>query len=236
MTCKCRLFLPQASITLIYHRTIRNDEGNQAHIAHLDFICWAVEQPGEGADAEPEIGFFINLPPGNRVTVNGRTFEYTLPEDFIEGGETPLFIMGPLNMYTTVELLSQPIFFFRRLVDLDFQNKGDKVRHRPSREEIALRDTNGNVSANNIKITWTQLVSPEPGLLLKTGKEEGHRQENRKTWTNANGQVIEDPYLYLSETIPSLERLNLNDVLPRVLASINNGQDRSMASVSMWGK
>jgi hypothetical protein len=64
----------------------------------------------------------IELPRDTRVTVNGTTYFNENAGKEEEDDTVPPFIIGPLNRYTTIELLSHPILFFRNSGDL-FLNK-----------------------------------------------------------------------------------------------------------------
>lgn len=65
---------------------------------------------------------------------------------------------------------------------------------------------------------------PEVSVLSEVGKAKDLRPEYADTWRDADGQTIEDPCQYFSETLPSSERLSPQSILPRVLASINDRQ------------
>jgi hypothetical protein len=110
-------------------------------------------------DEDPEHGYFVELPRDGRITVNGRTYINNVPSDD-ESVALP-FIMGPFIRYTIIELLSQPIFFFRTGDDLNFT---DTLRKRMdniiSDEEMGQRDPNGNVDVGAFNITWTPLQAP----------------------------------------------------------------------------
>jgi hypothetical protein len=55
---------------------------------------------------------------------------------------------------TIIELLSRPLFFFRTHDDLDFTVK---AKSKLIQEELARRDQDGNVDADDTTITWTLL-------------------------------------------------------------------------------
>ncbi|KAH7089257.1 hypothetical protein FB567DRAFT_440826, partial [Paraphoma chrysanthemicola] len=81
--------------------------------AHLNIIRRA-------APEEDSPGYFIELPALGSVTINGRTFSNILAEGTTPGTALPPLIFGPLLRFTTLELLSQPVFFFRSRRDMDF--------------------------------------------------------------------------------------------------------------------
>lgn len=111
-------------------------------------------------DAAEEAGYFIELPLNTRVTVNGTTYinETNEAEDE-EDTFSPLMI-GPLNRYTIIELLSQPIFFFRRSADLDFNDpQNNNLKNRPSQTEINRRHKLSNDAGHHVEINWTPLPS-----------------------------------------------------------------------------
>jgi hypothetical protein len=102
--------------------------------------------------AETEYMFFVELSIGGHVTVNGHTH---IDADAESGAETaailPVFI-GPLNRFTIIELLSQPIFFFPSSSDLKFTDvlKGGSAL--PSTDELRRRDGHGHIHGDNVEI------------------------------------------------------------------------------------
>jgi hypothetical protein len=171
---------------------------------------------GEAEPADIEHGYFIHLSECASITVNGRTYvnsEHVVAHD----GSVPLpFIIGPLNRYTIIELLSQPIFFFRESADLDFLDKlrgGSNIEI--SEDEMARRDPHGDVDVGNVTITWT----PQHALAQRHLPE----SEYDDTWT-ANGEPIEDIQSYLHEILYAPTRDRYQEILSSVLLSINDRQ------------
>jgi hypothetical protein len=110
--------------------------------------------------AEQEYGYFIELPTDCAVTVNGRTFTNApAPAGEVEQPALP-FVIGPLLRFTTIELLSQPVFFFRQRGDMDFTQPVSNSRpNRLPADEIDHRDGNDDVDPANVQITWTPVHS-----------------------------------------------------------------------------
>jgi hypothetical protein len=121
----------------------------------------AIEHDPNSLQAED--GFFVEVPNGGRVTVNGPT--YINPTTGDEDEASSPFIIGPLNTYATIELLSQPLFFFRTQADLDFTQRAKAADARLTPDELARRDQNNNADPGAVTITWRplepQLASPD---------------------------------------------------------------------------
>jgi hypothetical protein len=68
-----------------------------------------------------------------------------------------------MNRYTIIELLSQPIFFFRGHEDLDFtvQILLKTVVNSVTQDELDRRDTHGDVDAANVEVVWPSLMQEE---------------------------------------------------------------------------
>ena len=116
--------------------------------------------PAEDAGgAEAQHGYFIELPHDTRITVNGRTYINEAAVEGIGNAAATPFMIGPLNRYTIIELLSQPIFFFRRRTDLDYTAPilPKNVANSVSQDEMDRRDTHGEIDAANVDIVWTPL-------------------------------------------------------------------------------
>jgi hypothetical protein len=208
-------------------------------------ISPSVEEPTE------DIAYFIEVPAGGRVTVNGHTYIYDTEQNSNGTADEALpFFIGPLTRYTVIELLSQPVFFFRTRDDLDYTNSKGIVsgaKARPTADELSRRNANGNVSADAVEVTWTpipdvpdedpqsdpkspalgsdrssgDLASKGPG----DGEEPPEALEYSDNWTD-NGEPIEDSCDYLRRNLLNAKRQQYNELIPRVLASINNRQPR----------
>ncbi|KAF2790443.1 hypothetical protein K505DRAFT_390797 [Melanomma pulvis-pyrius CBS 109.77] len=64
-------------------------------------------------------GYFIHLPIGNEIIVNGQPFTN------LGAGDRPEdFWIGPLESFTVIQILGQPIFFWRNLWDLRYETVG----------------------------------------------------------------------------------------------------------------
>jgi hypothetical protein len=186
-------------------------------------------------DEGPEHGYFVELPRDGRVTVNGRTYINNVPSDH-ESVALP-FIIGPFIRYTIIELLSQPIFFFRTGNDLNFT---DTLRKRMdniiSDEEMGQRDPNGNVDVGAFNITWTPLHTPpaaqQPPVDEEPPVEEqpqfaAHTLPERvydDSWT-ANGEPIENARGYLQNMLYAPMRDHYREIFSSVLLSINDRQN-----------
>jgi hypothetical protein len=186
-------------------------------------------------DEGPEHGYFVELPRDGRITVNGRTYINNVPSDD-ESVALP-FIIGPLIRYTIIELLSQPIFFFRTGDDLNFT---DTLRKRMgniiSDEEMGQRDPNGNVDVAAFNITWTPLHTPpaaqQPPVDEEPPVEEqpqfaAHTLPERvydDSWT-ANGEAIKNARGYLQNMLYAPMRDHYREIFSSVLLSINDRQN-----------
>lgn len=114
-------------------------------------ILPSVEEPTEN------LAYFIEVPAGGRVTINGHTYVNDIQPD---GGDVLPFFVGPLTRYTVIELLSQAVFFFRTRGDLDYTNTktiASGAKARPNAEELGRRDTNGDVAADAVEVIWTPI-------------------------------------------------------------------------------
>lgn len=100
------------------------------------------------------VGYFLDLPPGFRVTVNGHTY---IHEPTRNAPHNPFFI-GPLPHFTVIEFLSQPLFFYRSTAALDYTEPlAKRAEARPSADELRRRDGNGNVDIQHVDLAWTPL-------------------------------------------------------------------------------
>ncbi|KAF2032494.1 hypothetical protein EK21DRAFT_60679 [Setomelanomma holmii] len=221
--------------TLQSDSTVRN--GDLTTNAHLNIARRS--PPGE-----PEIGYFIELPLGGTVTVNNRTY---MNRDVAADGQAdtaPPFFIGPLNRFTIIELLSQPVFFFRGLGDMDFTDVlASRKDHRPTVEELERRDDNGDVDAANVEIIWTPvhqksvLTPPERPTTPKAQPElvvrapEPKQIEYDDNYTDQDGRQIE-PSAYLRSRLYGPRETRNNDIVSRVLMSINDRQE-AMAGYSV---
>jgi hypothetical protein len=134
--------------------------------AHLHFVRRSVPAETAARPTETEQGVFLKVPPGGRVTANGQTFINEFKEQSEEDMAISPFIIGPLNRYTIIELLSQPIFFFRTIDDLNFIDCLTKsAANKASEEELERRDPNGDVDISNVDISWSPLESQAQTLV-----------------------------------------------------------------------
>ncbi|KAF2180068.1 hypothetical protein K469DRAFT_293911 [Zopfia rhizophila CBS 207.26] len=84
-------------------------------------------------------GYFIYLPPDTTITVNGQTFtnesRREAPEDFW---------IGPLKSFTVIELIGQPLFFWRKSDDIRYDTPGriPSYGERQLRRQHAYTNTN----------------------------------------------------------------------------------------------
>lgn len=196
--------------------------------AHIDFIRRAPS--GEG---NQRLGYFIEVPLGTLVTVNGIT--YTNNDD---SSPAPFFI-GPLDSYAVIELLSQPVFFFRNEESL----KHSVTTRKAPQDEIDRRDLNGDVAPENVRVRWLQLGSPT--LMVEAEPEEeneGHDLEQSEEGANEpaeelyveedafsdaftdDGNPIENPHVYIQSCLRLHMEERLDTLIPRVIASVNQRQ------------
>jgi hypothetical protein len=101
--------------------------------------------------------FFIELLHVGQVTVNGHTYINVDVEAGAENAAILPFFIGPLNRYTIIELLSQPIFFFPSSNDLNFTDVPKGGSAIPSTEELRRRDGHGHIHGGNVENTWRPL-------------------------------------------------------------------------------
>ncbi|EAT78575.2 hypothetical protein SNOG_13950 [Parastagonospora nodorum SN15] len=205
-----------------YRVDITVGEGDAAETGHVLFLHRSPALDKAEA-SENDYGYFIELPPNTQITVNGITYiNDTLEAEQGPSAPSP-FIIGTLYRYTIIELLSQPIFFFRTQADLEFTAKiKDNVANRPSGAEMNRRHQLGEDAADHIDITCTPLderrkspedVSPRKSATPNIGFEYDD------TWvadTNARE--------YVEDAIHDVFRDRYQDLIPRVLASINDRQ------------
>ncbi|KAH7061946.1 hypothetical protein BKA63DRAFT_429406, partial [Paraphoma chrysanthemicola] len=136
-------------------------------VAHLNMLRRA-------APKEDAPGYFIELPALGSVTINGRTFSNMPTEGTTPSTALPPLIFGPLLRFTTIELLSQPVFFFRSRKDMNFTTPiASNKANRLGDEEVARRDGNDGTDPKKVTIrrTTTSLPSNDPGL---PGGENSH--------------------------------------------------------------
>jgi hypothetical protein len=185
--------------------TIREDDDLQT--AHADIIHFTAPA-AEGEEADLEYGYFIELPPDGRITVNGRTYINGSTEEDDEVPPLP-FLIGPLRRYTIIELLSQPFFFFYSREDLSFTDVLKGAKNAVSVEELGRRDTNGDVDPANVQIVWQSLehdrnddqpggesdVAPEEAADEELGPQpEAHpeEQDEEETGTETGAETAEE--------------------------------------------
>ncbi|KAF2845506.1 hypothetical protein T440DRAFT_544131 [Plenodomus tracheiphilus IPT5] len=145
-------------------RTIRH-EGEEAETAQLVILRHSPHADSETDPAASEYGYFIQLPRGMRVTVNGYTYvnEFSRHGDGPDGGLGTKIIMGPLIRFTIIELLTQRFFFFRTREDLDFKDPKSietESRSKPSATERQNRSSHGDLPAENVEFTLEPYDAP----------------------------------------------------------------------------
>lgn len=170
--------------------TIR--DGDETESADVTFICRAIRSD-EAAPEGPVHGYFIELPPDGLVTVNNRTYHHESQEEGAGGTPGSPFIIGPLNRFTIVELLSQPIFFFRVHEDLD--NNADNVlagaNNKVTPAEIARRDTHSGADNANVEVLWTP-VNTAPTVELALPSNDQNLDEHDPDVQNHIEQSLDD--------------------------------------------
>jgi hypothetical protein len=185
------------------------------------------------ADTE-DFGFFIELPPGTTVTVNGLTYTNDADDADDPTSQLPFFI-GPLDSFAFIELLAQPTFFFRTAANLGYTNRNPQAA---TDDEIARRSE--DVKADPANITWTP-ITPEtrttPTVPPRTpspipGPPGPKAVENlpidtikvSDDWTD-DGTAIEDFCHYLRRRLLIQQGDRTRTLIPRVLASVNLRQE-----------
>ncbi|KAE8828681.1 hypothetical protein PTNB73_06189 [Pyrenophora teres f. teres] len=163
------------------------------------------------ADEGERLGYFIELPRNTSVTVNGNT--YTNSDDL---PDSPFYI-GPLEGYAVIELLSQPVFFFRDQASL----KHTASHRAAQQDEIDRRDQRGEVPVEDTEVRW-QLMDPPGGNDPPVVPPEVFSDE----FTD-DGEPIEDVCAYTSQRLPSAEQIyRYIDLIPRILTAVNYRQPR----------
>ncbi|CAO2654568.1 Nn.00g113010.m01.CDS01 [Neocucurbitaria sp. VM-36] len=230
--------------------TIQNVDSSES--AHVNFLRRASPPLAlEPVDLTTNYAYFIELPPGTNVTVNGHTYINDPNAGVSQAASSP-FIIGPFAGYTVIELLSQPIFFFRRTEDLNFTAPVVGARARPSAEEMENRDKNGDVALEDTTVTWSPIGTAAPAPQTspkgsKTGEksvqDSGSRPQPSKapvigpagaqspertvayddTWTD-QGEPILDVCEYVRRHLVEPHQRRYNELVPRVLAAINDRQ------------
>ncbi|KAH6882138.1 hypothetical protein BKA58DRAFT_350775 [Alternaria rosae] len=180
--------------------------------AHVDFIQRDSSEDGSA------VGYFIELPRNTSVTVNGTTYTNS------DGPSSLSFYIGPLEGYAVIELLSQPAFFFRTAASLK-----DTSSHRAAtQEELDRRDGNGDVALGNTRVRWSPIEAPLPGAGLGSagvpGKAEGGSEDDFIDTFTDEGEPIKDTCAYMRAQLLSLQQNRYRELVPRVLASVNDRQ------------
>ncbi|EUC42995.1 hypothetical protein COCMIDRAFT_102053 [Bipolaris oryzae ATCC 44560] len=200
--------------------------------AHVDFI----RRAPSGAENQ-RLGHFIEVPLGTSITVNGTTYTN-------QGSSSPApFFIGPLEDFAVVELLSQPLFFFRHEGSLKYKATTRKA----AKDEMERRDRNGDVASENVIIRWLPIGPPE-----HTSQEHGNEPETSESMSEffqnlANeqlqheeseeaeeveysdaftddGQSIENASDYLKTHLNQHLQDKVASLIPRVIASVNHRQ------------
>jgi hypothetical protein len=121
--------------------------------AHVDIIRQLLSNSHTGGSQR--LGHFVEVPQGTSTTVNGIT--YTNNDEAV----SEPFYIGPLKGYTVIELLSQPVFFFRTL---DNMNYSITTARAANDAELALLDQNGDVDVENTRVRWTSITPASPSI------------------------------------------------------------------------
>jgi hypothetical protein len=82
-------------------------------------------------DGDGNVAFFISIPPSESVIVNGNT--YSNPQSSVQN----LFI-GPLNGFTTIQLLGLPLLFWKTRADLEHRPGPGRPKKVPQSTNVAL--------------------------------------------------------------------------------------------------
>ncbi|KAJ4368013.1 hypothetical protein N0V83_006368 [Neocucurbitaria cava] len=180
---------PVRALDQDYRLAVTVRDGDREASAHVDLIRRATPTPAATGHA-----YFIDLPAGTNVTINGHTYV----NDREAAGETATtspFIIGPFTGYTVIELLSQPVFFFRGREDLNLLGPVvSGARARPSPEELENRDQNGDVPVENTTVTWTAVstaapASPTSTRGSKTSKGRSTRNRSTRSGSTRSGST-----------------------------------------------
>jgi hypothetical protein len=135
------------------------------------------------------------------------------------------FYIGPLTRYTVIELLSQPLFFFRRPADLDHTKPLVPARRAvPSIAEMNSSDTNGDVHPSNIDIIWTTNQPQTPLVPRDSLLEEDKTIEYNDDWVDDNGEIIGSSCHYLDIVTGEVKDKTQLDAINSVLLGINDRQ------------
>ncbi|KAJ5065038.1 hypothetical protein J3E74DRAFT_259339 [Bipolaris maydis] len=168
--------------------------------AHVDLIRRVPTGVGN-----QRLGHFIEVPLGTSITVNGITYTN-------QGSSSPTpFFIGPLEDFAVIELLSQPLFFFRHEGSLKYKATTRKA----AQDEMERRDRNGDVARDDVIIRWLPIGSPEV-----TSQEE---DEYSDAFTE-DGRRIENPHSYFKTRLNQHLEDKVASLIPRVIASINHRQ------------
>ncbi|EMD86295.1 hypothetical protein COCC4DRAFT_135004 [Bipolaris maydis ATCC 48331] len=205
--------------------------------AHVDLIRRVPTGVGN-----QRLGHFIEVPLGTSITVNGITYTN-------QGSSSPTpFFIGPLEDFAVIELLSQPLFFFRHEGSLKYKATTRKA----AQDEMERRDRNGDVARDDVIIRWLPIGSPEV-----TSQEVGNEAETTESMSElfqalANEQIqhefaeveaveeveedeysdaftedgrrIENPHSYFKTRLNQHLEDKVASLIPRVIASINHRQ------------
>lgn len=217
-------------------------EGSANETAHVNFFR---RSPQANIDSEirPEdYGYFIELPPRMRVTVNGHTFVNEAGVDHHDNS-APVnrLIIGPLTRYTVVEVLSQPVFFFRSRADLGYTDPKEIVSGNsavPSDAEQLRRSRYKDVAQANVTVTWTALTK----LIGGEDLEGGGSEETPGDTPNQSEEEIEysddwtddgtNPSEYVQSHLIGPYRRQTESLITRIIAAINDRQP-SLAGFSI---
>ncbi|CAN9132980.1 unnamed protein product [Alternaria alternata] len=140
---------------------------------------------------------------------------------------TPFYI-GPLEGYAIIELLSQPVFFFRTRDSLR-QLASSRV---VARKELNRRDRNGNVAMENIAVRWRPVAALSSG---KGSGSEGNAGDTEGTEAAESIASTEDQEgegnledmgdcFYVRARLSSHRSVRYAELIPRVLAAVNQRQ------------
>lgn len=108
---------------------------------------------------------------------------------------------------------------------MDFKNENKSKDDRPSQEELSLRDTHGDVDAEYVHIIWSPITtSDDEHGEAQEDQDQAEQLHYNDTWTDQEGQLIESACQYLNNTLQEPLQINVDDIISRVIASINDRQ------------
>ncbi|KAF5847477.1 hypothetical protein GGP41_000174 [Bipolaris sorokiniana] len=155
--------------------------------AHVDFIRRA-----PSSAENQRLGHFIDVPLGTSITVNGITY-------INQGSSSPRpFFIGPLEDFAVIELLSQPLFFFRHEGSLKYKATTRKA----AQHEMDRRDRNGDVASKNVVIRWLPIGPPED-----TSQEVGNEAETTESMSEMFQNLANEQIQHEVEEVEAAEEV-----------------------------